>query len=232
MQLKRDERQVVLSVTDTGVGISSAFLPYVFEWFRQEDARSRSQSGLGLGLGIVRHLVQLHGGSVRAESRGLGYGATFTVSLPLHRPAATILSAPYVSPSVDEPIAHRLDATRILVVEDDGDTREVVRATLERAGASVEAVASASDARREMLADAPDVLISDIRMPEEDGYSLMRSLRVAGISTPAIALTAYARREDADEAHAAGFQLHLAKPIDATRLVDAVATLLRNPTVH
>jgi signal transduction histidine kinase/ActR/RegA family two-component response regulator len=230
--LSRTERHVVLSVSDTGVGISSAFLPYVFEWFRQEDARSRSQSGLGLGLGIVRNLVHLHGGSVRAESPGLGRGATFTVTLPIHKPAATIVSAPYVAPEVGEPIAQRLAETRILVVEDDGDTREVVRATLESAGASVEAVASADEARREMLAEAPDVLISDIRMPDEDGYSLIRSLRGAGISTPAIALTAYARQEDAEEARAAGFQVHLAKPVDAAQLVDAVAALLRNPTVH
>jgi signal transduction histidine kinase/ActR/RegA family two-component response regulator len=232
VQLKRADPHMVLTVTDTGVGISSAFLPYVFEWFRQEDARSRSQSGLGLGLGIARHLVQLHGGSVRAESRGLGHGATFTVTLPIHKPAAPVLSAAYKAADADEPIAQRLDAARILIVEDDGDTRDVVRATLESAGASVEVVASAKDARREMLADAPDVLISDIRMPEEDGYSLMRSLRGAGIATPAIALTAYARHEDAEEARAAGFQIHLPKPVDAARLVDAVATLLRGQTIH
>ena len=105
-------------------------------------------------------------------------------------------------------------------------------ATLERAGASVETVASSQDARREVLSDAPDVLISDIRMPEEDGYQLIRSLRDAGIDTPAIALTAYARREDADEARAAGYQIHLTKPVDAARLVDAVATLLRDRNVH
>jgi signal transduction histidine kinase/ActR/RegA family two-component response regulator len=232
VELQRVDRQAILKVTDTGVGISSAFLPYVFEWFRQEDARSRSQSGLGLGLGIVRHLVQLHGGSVQAESRGLGQGATFTVTLPVHEPAVQILTDRRDETPVLRPAEQRLDATRVLIVEDDEDTREVVRATLERAGASVEAVASASDARREMLADAPDVLISDIRMPEEDGYSLMRSLRSAGVSTPAIALTAYARHEDADEARAAGFQLHLPKPVDAGRLIDAVATVLRNHTVH
>jgi len=107
-----------------------------------------------------------------------------------------------------------------------------VRATLEDAGASVEAVATASEARREMLADPPDVLISDIRMPEEDGYSLIRSLRNAGAATPAIALTAYARREDADAAYAAGFQMHLAKPVDAGQLIDAVANLLEHRSVQ
>ena len=118
------------------------------------------------------------------------------------------------------------------MVEDDEDARELVRVTLEAAGAYVETVATASDARREIQADPPDVLISDIRMPEEDGYSLLRSLRVAGLATPAIALTAYARQEDADEARAAGFQIHLPKPVDAGRLVDAVATLLRPDRVH
>lgn len=120
----------------------------------------------------------------------------------------------------------------MLVVEDDDDARELVRATLEGAGAAVETVASARDARRELLASRPDVLISDIRMPEEDGYALLRSLRAAGIDTPAIALTAYARREDADEARAAGFQIHLPKPLDAGRLVDAVVTLLHNDGAH
>jgi signal transduction histidine kinase/ActR/RegA family two-component response regulator len=232
VQVTRTDREVTLTVTDTGVGIASTFLPHVFEWFRQEDARSRSQAGLGLGLGIVRHLVQLHGGTVHAESRGPGHGATFTVTLPLYNPPAPVLAAPRRVLQAPLPVEHRLDARRILVVEDDEDTREVVRKTLERAGALVEVAATANDARREMLADAPDVLISDIRMPEEDGYSLIRSLRRAGIETPAIALTAYARHEDADEAHAAGFQLHLPKPIDVGQLIDAVATLLGADSVH
>lgn len=229
--LHRRDREMVLSVIDTGVGISEAFLPYVFEWFRQADARARSQSGLGLGLGIVRHIVELHGGSVRAESAGVGQGATFTVILPVFEPAtAAATELPPASAALSP--AHRLQAARVLVVEDDPDARELVRLTLEEAGASVEAVATASEARREISADPPDVLISDIRMPEEDGYSLIRSLRDAGIQTPAIALTAYARREDADQAREAGFQVHLAKPIDGGRLVEAVATLLEAGTVH
>jgi CheY-like chemotaxis protein len=118
------------------------------------------------------------------------------------------------------------------VVEDDDDTRELVRVTLERAGASVEVVSTAEDARREVFADAPDVLISDIRMPDEDGYSLIRSLRSAGLATPAIALTAFARREDADQARAAGFQVHLSKPVDAGNLVEAVAQLVEDRTIH
>jgi signal transduction histidine kinase/ActR/RegA family two-component response regulator len=228
VELTCSEGQAVLTVADTGVGISSTFLPHVFEWFRQADARSRSQSGLGLGLGIVRHLVQLHGGSVHAESAGEGQGATFVVTLPLHEvPSAALARRPAEPPMR---IENRLRAVRVLVVEDDADTGELVRATLESAGASVQVVASAQEARREMLAEAQDVLISDIRMPEEDGYSLMQSLRNAGVVTPAIALTAYARQEDADDAHAAGFQIHLAKPVNAIQLIDAVATLLQ--TVH
>jgi len=226
------DRQVILTVADTGVGISSAFLPHVFEWFRQADARSRSQSGLGLGLGIVRHLVQMHGGSVHAESLGEGRGATFIVTLPMHEPATSVLSAQRLADPASRPARNRLNAVRVLLVEDDDDTRELVRATLENAGASVDAVATADEARRELLADPPDVLISDIRMPEEDGYALIRSLRSAGVVLPAIALTAYARREDADEAYAAGFQVHLPKPIDAGRLIDAVSSLLKNYTVQ
>lgn len=224
--LKRAGGDMVLSVSDTGVGISSAFLPHVFEYFRQADPQSRSQSGLGLGLGIVRHIVQLHGGSVRAESRGVGQGATFIVTLPVYDPTTLVLPAPSQGQAPPLSIAHRLDAARILVVEDDEDARELVRTTLENAGARVETAATARDARREMQASPPDVLIADIRMPEEDGYSLMRSLRLAGNVTPAIALTAYVRRRDADEARAAGFQIHLPKPVDTGRLIDAVATLL------
>lgn len=224
--LSRRDRDVVLSVTDTGVGIAAAFLPYVFEWFRQADPRSRSQSGLGLGLGIVRHILQLHGGSVRAESGGAGLGATFTVTLPVHEPATPALHAGATLQPRLPAAARRLESARVLLVEDDEEARDLVRVTLEEAGAYVETVATARDARREILAGPPDVLISDIRMPEEDGYSLMRSLRREGVVTPAIALTAYARHEDADQARAAGFQIHLSKPVDAGRLVDAVAALL------
>ncbi len=230
--LTREGGSLVLSVADTGVGIPSAFLPHVFEWFRQADPAARSQAGLGLGLGIVRHLVQLHAGSVHAESRGVGRGATFIVKLPIHEPPAAILNPAPGMAHVAAGFKDRLTAVRVLVVEDDDDTRELVRATLEHAGAQVEAVASAHDARREILEEAPDVLVSDILMPEENGYSLIESLRTAGITTPAIALTAYARREDAEEARSAGFQMHLPKPVDAARLIDAVATLHQQRTIH
>jgi signal transduction histidine kinase/CheY-like chemotaxis protein len=231
VKLAEADGHAVLSVADTGIGIPSVFLPQIFEWFRQGETRAGSQAGLGLGLGLVRQLVRLHGGSVTAQSAGEGRGATFVVRLPLHvAPAAPALEAR--RPAVPRLTDRRLAAIRILVVEDDDDTRELVRVTLENAGASVDAVASAREARREIEADAPDVLISDIRMPEEDGYSLIRSLRTAGNETPAIALTALARREDAEEARAAGFQAHIAKPVDSTGLIDAVASVVRQPTVH
>lgn len=229
--LGRIDRSMILAVRDTGVGIAPTFLPYVFEWFRQEDPRAQSQAGLGLGLGIVRHIVQLHGGDVRADSAGEGQGATFTVTLPVFEPAEQMLPA-LQAHEAEEGSTRRLEATRILVVEDDDASRELLRVTLERAGAWVETVDSADAARQEMQTDPPDVLISDIRMPEEDGYSLIRSLRSAGISIPAIALTAFARREDADEAREAGFQIHLPKPVDAGLLVDAVAQLLGTDRVH
>jgi len=231
IRLEQANHEVVLTVADTGVGIASKFLPHVFEWFRQADARARSQSGLGLGLGIVRHIVRLHGGSVRAESRGEGQGATFVVTLPAHVADNAAVGQP-ASRSVPRSLATSLRDVRIILVEDDDDTRELLRLALERAGAAVDAVASAKEARREIMDDAHDVVISDIRMPEEDGYSLIQSLRNAGISTPAIALTALARREDADAARAAGFQLHIAKPIDTAGLIDAVSRLVQDHTVH
>ena len=231
VRLERRDSQAILTVADTGVGISSNFLPHVFDWFRQADARARSQSGLGLGLGIVRHIVRLHGGSVRAESRGEGKGATFIVTLAIYASDAPLATQP-ASRVASRPVSANLKDVRVLLVEDDEDTRELVRITLEQAGASVDAVASAKEARRGMQEGAPDVLISDIRMPEEDGYSLIQSLRTAGISTPAIALTALARREDADAAHAAGFQVHVSKPIDPANLIDVVARLVQQDTVH
>jgi len=232
VSLRRTDRRLILAVRDNGVGISEAFLPYVFEWFRQADPRALSQAGLGLGLGIVHHIVQLHGGDVRAESAGEGQGATFTVTLPVFEPATDPANAAQPKDTQPASAGQPLEAARILVVEDDNPSRELLRLTLERAGARVDTVASANEARREMQSNPPDVLVSDIRMPGEDGYSLIRSLRSAGIATPAIALTAFARREDVEEARAAGFQIHLPKPVDAGLLVDAVAQLLQKDSVH
>jgi signal transduction histidine kinase/CheY-like chemotaxis protein len=215
-----------IRVADTGLGIPDDFLPHVFERFQQADtSMTRAHSGLGLGLAIARHLVELHGGTIRAESAGAGCGATFTISLPRRVAAAAMhtVEAPAIPPL--------LGGTRVLVVDDDPDTRDVVRAILEGAGAEVVTTDSASATRACMPSAQPHVIIADIGMPREDGYSLLRSVRTLAPGdlrdVPAIALTAHARPEDIEEALASGFQMHLAKPINSSRLLSAVtATLL------
>jgi signal transduction histidine kinase len=221
--------QAELIVADTGIGMDSEFVPHVFDWFRQADAAStRTYSGLGVGLGLVHQIVTLHGGEVRADSAGPGLGSTFTVTLPIYERTAFV---PALAVAAQRPAAD-LRAIRVLVVDDDEETVEAVRAVLTQAGAAVETAVNAEDARREVEAFHPTVLISDLAMPREDGYTLMRSLRSADITVPAIALTAYARREDADRALAAGFQVHLAKPVDPASLIDTVATLAGGMRPH
>jgi CheY-like chemotaxis protein len=200
-------------------------LPHVFEWFRQENEDSTSrEAGLGLGLGLVQQLVALHGGQVRAESEGRGHGATFIVTLPTttaHRPPVPVSAA---SAASESPLPS-LRGVRVLCVDDDPDSREVARAVLLNAGAQVHTAAGADEARRHLRTWRPHVLIFDIAMPQEDGYALMRSLRATAVTLPAIALTAFARREDAERARQAGFQVHMTKPVDAERLVRTVALL-------
>jgi PAS domain S-box-containing protein len=226
---RRDGSRISICVQDTGSGIPPAHLPHIFERFRQVDSSTtRAHGGLGLGLAIVRHLVEAHGGSVFAASEGLGRGATFSVHLPI--PAVNIPEAPPLSePSTEaEPaISARLPAelrnVRALVVDDDADSLELVRLVLESAGTEVTTVTSASAA---LAARGPfDVVISDIGMPGVDGYAFMKRLRSSdlGGTIPAIALTAYARPEDADRAARAGYQEHFAKPVDASALIEAVA---------
>ncbi len=214
------EGEAELVVADTGIGISGSFLPHVFEWFRQDEA-GVSRGGLGLGLGIVRQIVELHGGTITAQSPGAGHGSTFSVRLPLHDAVAPQAAPARATTDAFTP----LDAVRVLVVDDDAGTRDVVRALLEDAGAVVETAASAAEAREAASRWHPHVLVSDVRMPSEDGYTLIRALRNADLDMPAIALTAYARRQDADEAYAAGFQVHMPKPADPRRLVDTIAGL-------
>jgi signal transduction histidine kinase/CheY-like chemotaxis protein len=216
---------VEIEVSDTGIGINRGFLPHVFERFRQADGgTTRSQGGLGLGLAIVRELVDLHAGTVEARSEGEGRGATFLVRLP----AATI--ATRIDLAATRSLhARSLEGKRVLVVDDDPDAREVVRAILEDAGAEVQTTSSARESRAVFVKSHPDLLIADIGMPEEDGYSLIRSIRrleAGSEPVPAIALTAHSRPEDVDQALASGFQLHVAKPIDSQRLVASVATLV------
>ncbi|MEG3930545.1 ATP-binding protein [Microcoleus sp. T3_B1] len=237
IRLQRVNSHVEITVSDTGAGISSDFLPFVFDRFSQHDSTTtRSYGGLGLGLAIVRQLVELHGGTVTVVSPGIGQGTTFTVKLPV-----TIIHLP---PSAPEPLnsivkangrfqgSSTLEGLQILVVEDEADALELLSTILAKYGADVMAVASVKEALTiiQTASDrSPDVLVSDIGMPDEDGYSLIRKLRQLeaqrGGRLPAIALTAYARNDDRQQALLAGFQIHLTKPVDAAELVAVVASL-------
>jgi CheY-like chemotaxis protein len=233
LRLARTDSHVEIVVSDTGSGITSEFLPYVFERFRQGEAGSRRRfGGLGLGLAIVRHLVELHGGSVSAESGGENQGATFLVRLPL-RPAGADAGAEGAPLKASRPAADgtRLDGASVLVVDDEVDARELFASILETAGAVVFAAASAASAVRLLDTEDIDVLISDIEMPGEDGYELLKRAAATRqgqnrTPLPAIAVTAYARAADRRRALEAGFQLHLAKPVEPSELVAAVASLV------
>jgi signal transduction histidine kinase/ActR/RegA family two-component response regulator len=222
--------EVKIVVADTGIGIAPEFLPHVFERFRQERVgTTRSHRGLGLGLAIVQELVELHGGAVGVESDGAGRGATFTVSLPTKsllrrfRDGAAKESAD--AQPADRTAMPALDGTRVLVVDDDPAVRDVVTATLEYCGARVTPAQSAADARKALECEACDVLLVDIAMPDEDGYTLVRTLRAKGLSQPVAAFTAHANASDRRLASEAGFDVHIAKPIEAASLARAVATL-------
>ncbi len=235
--LERVNSHVEIVVSDTGQGIAAEFLPHVFDRFRQADQRTtRQHGGMGLGLAIVKNLVELHGGSVRAASPGIGQGSTFTVRLPVvpvyqvdsdggrvHPTARDLLS----QPENDD----RLDGTAILVVDDEPDARDLLKVGLERCGAKVVVAASASEALRAIEVEIPDVLISDIGMPDEDGYELIRKLRSLpdekGGKIPAIALTAYARVEDRLRALRSGYQMHVPKPVELAELVAVTDSLVK-----
>ncbi len=239
VRARQDETHTEIEVTDTGIGIQPDFLPFVFDRFRQSDASiTRSHGGLGLGLSISRHLVEMHGGTVSAASGGEGKGATFLISLPLGLPDGHPLEEDGLAKgrgSMDAATAtpHGLTNVRVLVLDDETDSRRVVVRLLTRAGALVKEADSASLVTG-ILTDWPaDVLISDIAMPGEDGYSLIRRLRaspnVAWRTLPAMALTAFAREEDQARALNAGFQLHLAKPFEPAALLSAVTSLASLP---
>jgi len=223
--LTRDGDELELRIADTGCGIPPDFLPYVFERFRQADSSTtRAHGGLGLGLAIVRDLVTLHGGSVRAESAGEGHGATFIVRLPA---ALVQRSTAWAAPP--EQRVPLLAGLTVLVVEDDADTRDVLQTLLRQAGAEVVLACSASEARTFFVRSRPNVLIADLGMPGEDGCSLIRSIREMETGTShvsAIALTAHTRPEDVQASLAAGFQMHLAKPVDAQTLIASIVSLL------
>jgi CheY-like chemotaxis protein len=221
-------------VADDGQGIDPEFLPYVFERFRQADpTSSRLHMGLGLGLAIVRHLVELHGGHVRVESEGRGKGATFIVSLPLSPLRSANVEQPppvrqpaHVAPLVCPP---ELEGIHVLIVEDDDDARELLATVLEPCKARISTASSVPDAMEVVATDLPDVIVSDIGLPGEDGYAFVRRLRALpadqGGRTPAIALTAYARVVDRTKALLAGFNMHVPKPVEPAELMAALASL-------
>jgi signal transduction histidine kinase/CheY-like chemotaxis protein len=233
VRLERDGSCARVAVSDTGKGIAPDFLPHVFERFRQADAKTtRAFDGLGLGLAIVRHLVEAHGGTVSAESGGEGLGTTFSIYLPLL--AVRAGDSERADALALRPAAHAsesLRGVRVLAVDDNSDTRELVEAVLTRCGAEVRSAASAAEALTVLREWTPDVMLSDIGMPHEDGYELIRRVRALdtaqGGCVPAAALTAYARDEDRGLTLAAGFQMHLVKPVNPAELIAAVACLAR-----
>ena len=239
VKLWRERSSIKLQVIDTGQGIISDLLPYVFDRFRQGDSSTRRKfCGLGLGLSIVKHLVEMHGGRVYAESAGEGKGSTFTVVLPIR--AVQVDEQPELPPpaAADESTASaqsepslpaiRLDGLRILVVDDEADARRLLNKVLGAAGATVTAAASVTEALQLLDKANPDLLVSDLGMPDEDGYDLIRQVRAKGFSTaklPAVALTAYAHKDYARRALLAGFQVHLPKPVDPQDLLTVVASI-------
>jgi PAS domain S-box-containing protein len=226
VRLARVNSWVEFVVSDTGVGIPPEFLPHLFERFTQADGRStREYSGLGLGLALVKHFAELHGGGVEAASDGTDTGATFRVRLPLQIIHSAHRSS---TPAATEPM-QRLTGITVLAVDDDADSLLLVRDALEAAGAAVVQATSAADALMLLDGRLPDVIVSDLSMPEMDGYDLIRKVRRRSLDKggkiPAVALTAYARAEDRTRALVAGFQSHLAKPVDPVELVAAVAAI-------
>jgi PAS domain S-box-containing protein len=229
VELSRIDSHARLVVRDTGKGIQPVFLPHVFDRLRQADSTStRAHGGLGIGLAIVRHLVELHGGTVSAESAGEGTGASFTVELPISSMAGTQRTSPDGAAASDEGRV-RLDGVRVMVVDDEADTRDLLSFSLRNYGAEVTALGSASEALAAIQQDKPDVLVSDIGLPGDDGYDLIRQVRALdeqrGGRVPAAALTAYAKDEDSHRAIAAGFQAHVTKPVELAELANVVASL-------
>jgi signal transduction histidine kinase len=233
VRLMRRDDDVLLSVQDSGIGIAPDFLPYVFDRFSQADgSATRRHGGLGLGMAIVRHLAELHGGTVRADSAGENQGATFTMTLPLRANVAVADELP-AGPAASEPAAcdelPQLEDVSVLVVDDNADSRNLLRELLSGHGAATVTAGSTDEAIQVFRRLRPDVLVSDIAMPGEDGYDLIRRVRQLGEHeggrTPAVAVTAYVRGEDRTAAFAAGYDRHIRKPVDVAELVTAVAQL-------
>jgi CheY-like chemotaxis protein len=236
--LRRVASSLEIEVRDNGEGISADFLPRVFDRFHQGDSSARRRfAGLGLGLSIVRYIVEAHGGTIHAASPGVGHGATFTVRLPIRAVRDSAVAAPGAGgdEAAKEGVAseslaplERLDGVRVLIVDDDPDARQILVLVLEHAGATVTAVASARDALERLTEARPTVLVSDLGMPERDGFDLIRQVRALGYSAqdlPAVALTAFVQKDDARLALHAGFQVHVPKPVDPRELTLVIAGL-------
>jgi CheY-like chemotaxis protein len=233
VQLARENAHVQIVVRDTGQGISAEMLPFIFDRFRQADSSTtRSHAGLGLGLALAKSLVELHGGTLSADSDGEAKGATFVVRLP-------VMAAPPVAPRAQRapaapPTMTNLAGLRVLVVDDDFDALELATTILVGAGAEVRSARSAVDGLKTLFDWRPHVLVSDIEMPDEDGYSLIRKVRALSVAdggrTPAIALTAYGRPQDRTQALTAGYNMHVPKPVDPGEFTTIVATLASRPT--
>ena len=226
LRIAAEEPDVRISVADNGAGIAPAFLPHVFDRFRQADgSATREHGGLGLGLSIVRTLIELHGGRMKAESAGAGLGSTFTVYLPMQQPEprATLALAgarAALARTLD------LDGVHVLIVDDDGDARELLRAMLATTGARISEADSAHNTLRLVAEDRPDIILADVAMPGQDGYSMMRALRglpdLDGAQVRAVAISAYARRQDKQRALKSGFNDHVGKPVQIDELFDAL----------
>ncbi len=235
VRLRRIDSRIEITVTDTGQGIEPDFLPSLFTRFSQADASTtRAHRGLGLGLAIVRHLVELHGGTVRGSSEGPGTGATFTVSLPVTPiidPLETPVPADRAAGSTARPFAADLAGIHVLVIDDEPDARALIKVVLERNGAKVTTASTAQSGLEALQRDRPHVILSDIGMPGMDGFAFIAELRrlpaQQGGSTPAVALTAFARGEDRRRALDAGFQMHVPKPIESPELLAVVAGMAR-----
>lgn len=231
VRLEQADGYAQIIVSDTGKGISADFLPFVFDYFRQADSTStRNFGGLGLGLAIVRNIIEIHGGIVKADSHGENKGATFTVSLPLLQDESPSLKDEQNYPVLLTPKSLPLAGVRVLVVDDDADSLDFAAFVLEQDGAFVIALSSAYEALKTLAEVKPDVLVSDISMPDMNGYMLIRQVRTwtpeQGGQIPAIALTAFARNDDQQEALKAGFQMHLSKPFNPEELIAAIVKLV------
>jgi CheY-like chemotaxis protein len=241
VRLMRIDSHVEIVVSDTGQGIDTTFLPYVFDRFRQADGSStRPHGGLGLGLAIVRHITELHGGNVTADSLGKGRGATFTVRLPLMVTHTKQSDEERAYPRVDgEGALHfkpslSLEGVRVLVVDDEPETLLLLSTVLTQCRASVKTAPSAEEGFKEVQAWRPNAIVSDIGMPGEDGYAFMKRVktwaREAGTWIPAVALTSYARAEDRMKVLASGYQIHVPKPVEPAELIAVLVSLVERPT--